>query len=457
MKVVILAGGSGTRLWPLSRKSSPKQFIKLFDDQSLFQQTIERNKPNDFMVVTNETQYFLVVDQSNEQNIKNLKYILEPIGRNTAPAIALACLKCDPDDIVLVTPSDHFIENVKNYKELMSNAEKLAKQNFLVTFGIEPDFPSTGYGYIEANGNDVLSFKEKPELALAKSYLKKDTFFWNSGMFMFKAGVYLNELKKNAAEIHSKSIDAINNTKTENNITRISEADMAAIPADSIDYAVMEKCNSVKMVYADIGWSDLGSFDELSKVIPRDKDNNAVIGNHISLESKDNLIISKTNKLISTIGIEDIIVVDTDDAILVTKKGYSQDIKKVVEKLTQENSPLIDIHTTVHRPWGTYQILLEVEKKYKIKKIVVSPNHKLSLQKHFHRNEHWIVVSGMAKITNGDDSYFLKENESSYIPMGQVHRLENPGKLDLVMIEAQVGDYLGEDDIVRLDDDFMRA
>ncbi|OGI10688.1 MAG: mannose-1-phosphate guanylyltransferase/mannose-6-phosphate isomerase [Candidatus Margulisbacteria bacterium GWF2_35_9] len=456
MKIVILAGGSGTRLWPLSRKSSPKQFIKIFNNRSLFQETIERNKPHQFMVVTNETQYFLVVDQAAESKIKNLSYILEPMGRNTAPAIALACLKFDPEDIVLVTPSDHFIENVDNYRQMMKEAETLASDGYLVTFGIKPSFPSTGYGYIESDGTNVLSFKEKPELALAKKYLEKKSFFWNSGMFMFKAGAYLNELKKNAPEIYSKSVKAIKKTITENNITRISEENMMDIPSDSIDYAVMEKCKTVKMVFADIGWSDLGSFDELSNVIPKDTDNNAVIGQHLPLDSKNNLIISKTDKLISTIGVEDLIIIETDDALLVTKKGHSQKVKQIVEKLAQINSPLTDIHTTVHRPWGTYQILLEMPEKYKIKKIVVSPKHKLSLQKHFHRNEHWIVVSGMAKITNGTESYYLKENESTYIPMGQIHRLENPGKIDLVMIEAQVGGYLGEDDIVRLDDDFKR-
>ncbi|MDD5455473.1 MAG: mannose-1-phosphate guanylyltransferase/mannose-6-phosphate isomerase [Candidatus Margulisbacteria bacterium] len=460
MKTIILAGGSGTRLWPLSRTTYPKQFIQLFEDNSsLFQKTLLRNKNSEFLIVTNETQYFLVIDQAADIGVKQLSFVLEPVGRNTAPAIALACLSLKQDDIVLVTPSDHLINNIDNYQRLLLKGQTLAEKGFLVTFGITPDYPATGYGYIEAEGENVSSFKEKPDIKQAQSYLKKGNFFWNSGMFMFQVSTFLNELKEYAPDIYEYSKDAFKKGIYEptHKTTRILESDMKKIPANSIDYAIMEKSNKVKMVKEDIGWSDLGSFDELFKIIKKDESNNAVIGKHVCIDSEDNLIISKGNKLIATIGLKDIIITETADAILVAKRGDSQKVKEIVQLLGQDKSPLLDAHLTVHRPWGSYTVLLEEPNRYKIKKIVVKPKNKLSLQKHFHRNEHWVVVSGTAKIQNGKKKLILRENESTYIPMGQTHRLENPGKIDLVMIEAQVGQYLNEDDIVRLEDEFNRV
>jgi len=460
IKTIILAGGSGTRLWPLSRATYPKQFIQLFDDnRSLFQKTMLRNKNSEFLIVTNETQFFLVIDQAAEIGVNQLSFVLEPVGRNTAPAIALACLSLKADDIVLVTPSDHLINNLDAYQRLLNKGQALAEKGFLVTFGLVPDHPATGFGYIEAQDENVLSFKEKPELKLAETYLKKGTFFWNSGMFMFKVSTFLNELKEYAPDIYENSKTAFKNGVYEPayKTTRIKEADMQNIPANSIDYAIMEKSKKVKMVKEDIDWSDLGSFDELYKVIKKDASNNAVIGKHICIDCQDNLIISKGNKLIATIGLKDIIITETADAILVAKRGDSQKVKEIVQLLGKDKSPLLDAHLTVHRPWGSYTVLLEEPNRYKIKKIVVKPKNKLSLQKHFHRNEHWVVVSGTAKIQNGNKKLILRENESTYIPMGQTHRLENPGKIDLVMIEAQVGQYLNEDDIVRLEDEFNRV
>ncbi len=460
IKTVILAGGSGTRLWPLSRTEYPKQFIPLFDNNSLFQLTVDRNKPftDEFIVVTNEAQFFLVSDQAKLTE-GQFHFILEPIGRNTAPAIALAALSLENDDIMLVTPSDHFIKNKIAYQALIKEGEALAKKDQLVTFGIRPTHAATGYGYIEANGIEVLSFKEKPDIETAGDYVKRGNFFWNSGMFMFKARVFLSELERFAPDILSTAMAAYQQRSTEPILgtTRIPVEAMANIPANSIDYAVMEHSHNISVIQGDIGWSDLGSFDELYDAFEKDSKGNAIHGRATSLNSNNNLIFSHENKMIATLGVNDLIIIDTGDALLVTQKGQSQAVKTLVETLNLQDSDLTKTHRTVHRPWGTYTILLEEpNSRYKLKKIVVKPKHKLSSQKHFHRNEHWIVVSGTAKIQNGNEHILLRENESTYIPMGQIHRLENPGKIDLVMIEAQVGSYLGEDDIVRLEDDFNR-
>ncbi|MBZ4687983.1 MAG: mannose-phosphate guanylyltransferase [Clostridiales bacterium] len=452
---IILCGGNGTRLWPISRKFFPKQFCKFFDNQSLFQKTVIRNRLfcKKQFIVSNEEQYFLALDQLEELNENNCRFMLEPVGRNTAPAIALACLDLEPEDIVLVTPSDHLIKNESDYEKVLNEAKELAEEGYLVTFGIKPEYPETGFGYIEADGNNVKSFKEKPDFETAKKYLDKGNFYWNSGMFVFKVGVFLEELQKHSPEMYDNSKLAYQNAKKDNPL-RIKLDDMLAIPKDSIDYAVMEKSERIKVVPAAIGWSDLGSFESLYKELPKDGLGNISSEKNINLNSKNNFVYS-SNRTIATIDIEDLIVVDTQDVLLLSKKGSSQKVKEIVKDLENKNSDLHKVHVTAHRPWGTYTVLEEGD-RYKIKKILVKPGAKLSLQKHYHRNEHWVVVSGTAKITIGENETILRPNESTYIPMGQVHRLENPGKIDLIIIEAQVGDYLGEDDIVRIVDDYKR-
>jgi mannose-1-phosphate guanylyltransferase len=463
----------------------PKQFVKLFNGESLFQKTIERNQKSceSQFIVSNAEQYFLAVDQIEEynndhskSNIQHSRFLLEPVGRNTAPAIALACFALDPEEIVLVTPSDHLIKDETAYLEAVKKAIVLAKNNNLVTFGIAPQYPETGFGYIQAEpeesatdyGLNVVAFKEKPDLKTAEGYLSQNValstqhlalkYYWNSGMFCFKAGVFLEELQTYAPEIYHASKEAFETVKIENAILRIQHSHMEAIPSESIDYAVMEKSDKVKVVPADIGWSDLGSFDALYNELPHDTNGNAFEqvckSKCITQNAKNNLILS--DKQVAAIDVDDLLIVDTADALLVSKKGSSQKVKEIVTQLKEQNSQLPNIHVTAHRPWGTYTILDESD-GYKVKRIVVKPGKRLSLQKHHHRSEHWIVVSGTAVVTRGTETYTVNANESTYIPIGEVHRLENVGKIPLVMIEAQVGEYVGEDDIVRIEDDFRRV
>ncbi|OIP53989.1 MAG: mannose-1-phosphate guanylyltransferase/mannose-6-phosphate isomerase [Helicobacteraceae bacterium CG2_30_36_10] len=485
MTNIILCGGNGTRLWPISRTLMPKQFVKLFDEKSLFQLTVERNSKvcESQFIVSNSEQYFLAFDQLEELNKTNNKYLLEPVGRNTAPAIALACMACGSEEIVLVTPSDHLIKNEIEYEKVVQKAKELAEKNYLVTFGITPSFAETGFGYIEAEGLDVKAFHEKPDFETATKYLEAGNYYWNSGMFCFKAGVFLEELQKYSPEIYMACGTAFNKVMGDarvnyaiskhslkathprensgsaasvapSDLIRIRHEDMLKIQEDSIDYAVMEKSSKVKVIASDIDWSDVGSFDALYDELPKDKNGNTKNLNHISIDSKNNLVYGSERK-IATVDIEDCIIVDTGDALLISKKGSSQKVKKVVQKLKDMDSELHNIHLTGHRPWGTYTIL-EDSPGYKIKRIEVKPGKRLSLQKHFHRNEHWIVVSGTATVTVGETTRLVRPNESTYIKMGELHRLSNEGKIPVVLIEAQVGEYTGEDDIVRIDDDFSR-
>ena len=462
MTNIILCGGSGTRLWPISRTLMPKQFVKLFDKKSLFQLTVQRNRKvcKQQFIVSNAEQYFLAVDQLEELNHSQNKFLLEPVGRNTAPAIALACLALNPEEIVLVSPSDHLIKDEESYEKVLKKATALAQKDKLVTFGITPKFAEVGFGYIETDGENVKAFHEKPDLQTAQNYVDAGNYYWNSGIFCFKAGVFIEELQKYSPEIYEKSKLAYTNSikqevKSTSNMTRISHDDMEAIPEDSIDYAVMEKSTKIKVVSADIGWSDLGSFDALAEEFDKDENGNSINENLIAINSKNNFVYS-ADRLIALADIDELIVVDTPDALLITKKGNSQKIKAIVKELKGRESELHQIHLTAHRPWGTYTIL-EDTPGYKIKRIVVKPGKRLSLQKHFHRSEHWIVVSGTATVTIGDGVEIVRPNESTYIKMGEVHRLENEGKIDIVLIEAQVGEYTGEDDIVRLEDDFKRV
>ncbi len=450
MKIVILCGGSGTRLWPISRTLFPKQFCQLFGDKSLFQKTVERNLSfaESFSVVINQEQYFMGLDQLEELKIQRPShFILEPIGRNTAPAIALAAMVAKPDELMLVVPSDHLIENQKAYDECISNAMDLAHRNYLVTFGIKPHYAETGFGYIEAQGTDVKSFKEKPNLATAESYLKSGNYFWNSGMFCFKAGVFLDELKKYAPDIFSQSQRALS-SKSKESITRISLEDMNSIRSESIDYAVMEKSEIVKVVPADIGWSDLGSFDALYEALPKDHHGNTTTENVIHIGSKNNLVVGG-KRLISTIDVEDMMIVDTTDAIVIAKKGSTQKVKDLVAEVKKKNFEMTNVHTTAYRPWGSSTIL-EEKSDYKVNQITLRPGSQLSLQFHHHRSEHWIVVSGIATVTIEDKTFTLNPNESTFIPKGAKHRLANAHGENLVIIEAQVGTNITEDDVVRI-------
>lgn len=456
MTNIILCGGNGTRLWPISRTLMPKQFVKLFSDKSLFQLTVQRNKTicKEQFIVSNAEQYFLAIDQLEELKHSNNKFLLEPVGRNTAPAIALACLALDPEKIVLVSPSDHLVKDEEAYLKVLKKAQELAEENNLVTFGIKPKFAETGFGYIESEGENVKAFHEKPDASTAENYVKAGNYYWNSGIFCFKAGIFLEELQKYSPKIYEMSKKAIGSDALASHMIRIKHDEMALIPEDSIDYAVMEKSKKVKVVPSDIDWSDLGSFDALDEEFKKDENGNSINEKLITINSKNNFVYSK-NRLIALADIDNLIVVDTPDALLISKKGNSQQIKKIVKELKQRKSDLHYSHTTTHRPWGTYCIL-EENNKYKIKRIVVKPGKRLSLQKHFHRSEHWIVVEGTALVTIGTKEVLVRPNESTYIPMGELHRLQNPGKVDVVLIEAQVGEYLGEDDIVRIEDDYKR-
>jgi len=474
---LILCGGSGTRLWPLSRNAYPKQFVNLIDNESLFKKTIERNLSlcSEFFIVTNKQHVFIASEQYDDvvKNKDNVKFILEPMGRNTAPAIALACFDLDPEEIVFVSPSDHLILDLNAYKLRVAEAEKLAEAGYLVTFGIQPTFAETGFGYIEvdenaslgvSNGFKVLSFREKPDIKTAESFISAGNFLWNSGMFVFKAGVYLSELMINSPEIYEKSKNAFDSAEKYNDVglghsvIKIQNELMSLIPSNSIDYAVMEKSKKVACVKSSFGWNDLGSFDSLYALLEKDSNGNTNDANLIQTKSKNNLVISEKRK-IALVGIEDCIVIDTDDAVLVAKKGESQNVKEIVEQLKNGNNKeqeMTEYHTTVYRPWGSYTLLAEYN-NFKVKKIIVKPGKKLSLQKHMHRNEHWVVVSGTATVTVGVEVKVLQTNESVYIPISCNHRLENEGKIDLVIIETQVGQYLGEDDIIRLEDVYGRS
>jgi mannose-1-phosphate guanylyltransferase len=433
----------------------PKQFVKLFDDKSLFQLTVERNSKvcDRQLIVSNAEQYFLALDQLEELQQENNKYLLEPVGRNTAPAIALACMALDAEEIVLVTPSDHLIKNETEYRKVLEKAQELAEQNQLVTFGITPTFAETGFGYIEASGLAVEAFHEKPDNETAQRYVDAGNYYWNSGMFCFKAGVFLDELKKYSPVIYEASQKAFENASHEE-VLRIKHNDMANIPENSIDYAVMEKSTIVKVIPSDIAWSDVGSFDALFDELPKDENNNTINPNHISIDSTNNLVYGK-ERIIATVDIDDCIIVDTGDALLISKKGSSQKVKQVVAEV-KKTTDLHNVHLTGYRPWGTYTVL-EDTPGYKIKRIEVKPGKRLSLQKHYHRNEHWIVVSGTATVTVGETTKLVRPNESTYIKMGEIHRLANDGTIPIVLIEAQVGEYTGEDDIVRIDDDFKRV
>jgi mannose-1-phosphate guanylyltransferase len=461
MTNVILCGGNGTRLWPISRTHMPKQFTKLTSKYSLFQDTILRNKifTDKFLIVCNEHNYFVAKEQISDLidefnlNIK-VEYIIESIGRNTAAAIIIASLYVHKDEILLVTPSDHKIENEKEYKKSIHDAILYSNDDFISIFGIKALHAHTGYGYIKANNDHVKKFYEKPNIYKANEYVVAG-YFWNSGMFCFKAENLLQEAKKHAFEVYDSALYTFNNSSKDEYLFLTQEL-MQGIPDISIDYAIMEKSNILRIVRSDFSWNDLGCFDALYDEMEKEQTNAISYKKEkpLLVNSSHNLVLANSKKVVLS-NVDDLVVVDTIDALLIAKKGKSEDIKQIVTLLNKEGSSITEEHPLVHRPWGTYN-LLETKDNYKFKTILVKPNNRLSLQKHYHRNEHWIVLQGTATVTIGKNTKLVRANESVYIPMGKKHRLSNEGKINLLLIEVQVGDYLEEDDIVRYKDDYKR-
>ena len=466
MKPVVLAGGTGSRLWPKSRAALPKQFLSLTSDSTMLQDTITRLNGTDAeapVFICNDAHRFLVAEQLRKKNIKHGGILLEPVGRNTAPAIALAALhatKNGEDPILLVLAADHLIKDQSAFHSAIIKAGALANEGKLVTFGIVPDQPHTGYGYIKAGnvlnvGFEVADFVEKPELETAKHYVESGDFFWNSGMFMFKASRYVEELSKYNPEMLEICRRAIETEAPDLDFIRVDSEIFATCPDDSIDYAVMEKTDSAAMVPLDAGWSDVGSWTSLWETANKDGNGNVCVGDTI-LENTKNSYVNAEQRLVSVIGLEDVIVVETKDAVMVAHKDDAQSIKNVVNKLKAEKRPEFEFHREVFRPWGSYDSI-DSGARFQVKRITVKPGEKLSVQMHHHRAEHWIVVSGSANVTIDDSTQLVTENESVYIPIGAVHALENPGKIPLELIEVQSGAYLGEDDIVRFSDRYGRV
>jgi mannose-1-phosphate guanylyltransferase/mannose-6-phosphate isomerase len=473
MKLIptILCGGAGSRLWPVSRELHPKPFIRLADGQSLLQKAWLRGvaQPDvvETLTVTNRELFFKTEDEYREvagtryQDLAN-SFILEPFGRNTAPAIAAAALHVaashGEDALLLVLAADHLITDQPAFAQAVAQAMRLAAQGKLVTFGIQPEAPETGYGYIEANGNTVVRFVEKPSLEKAREYVASGNYLWNSGMFCFSAGTMLREMLLHCPGIleatracleQSRRVQGKSHTQIE-----LEPETFGRVPDDSIDYAVMEKSKNVAVVPCNIGWSDIGSWNALGELTAADDQGNRIAG-EVMLHDVSNCYIQSKQRIVAAIGIDNLVIIDTPDAVLVADRSRVQDVKLLYARLKAQGHETHKLHTTVHRPWGTYTVL-EEGPRFKIKRIVVKPAGRLSLQMHHHRSEHWVVVNGMAKVVNGDREFFVNTDESTYIPAGHKHRLENPGVVDLVMIEVQSGEYLGEDDIVRFEDIYGR-
>ncbi|WP_104494932.1 mannose-1-phosphate guanylyltransferase/mannose-6-phosphate isomerase [Acinetobacter indicus] len=471
---IILSGGSGTRLWPLSRSSYPKQFLPITEEKTLFQLTLRRitnlnqalaNFQNP-IVVTNENHRFIVAEQLRQAKI-SAEILLEPIARNTAPAIAAAAelaLSRGEDPVLLILAADHVIEQQEVFNHAVAVGLTAAESGKLVTFGIVPTAPETGYGYIKAQQKvgqselksyAVSQFVEKPNRATAEQYISDGSYLWNSGMFMFKASTYLQELEKFNPAIVKNAKNAIQNSKNDLDFVRLDQASFELCPEDSIDYAVMEKTEHAVVVPLNANWNDVGAWNSVWEVSQKDDNGNSIRGDVIAQDTRNSLIHAET-RLVSTLGLENVVVIETADAVLVADQSKVQDIKKIVEKLKSTQRSEVNQHRKVYRPWGSYDSI-EHGSRYQVKCIVVNPGQKLSLQMHHHRAEHWIVVNGTAKVRKGDETMILTENQSIYIPLGETHALENPGKVPLELIEVQSGTYLGEDDIVRFEDVYGRC
>lgn len=460
---VIMAGGSGSRLWPLSRTHYPKQFIPLVNNESMLQNTITRLdslSKSEPIIICNDEHRFMVAEQLRNIDINNASIILEPVGRNTAPAIALAAFKAisdGNDPLLLVLAADHVITKESAFIESVNKAKDAANDGMLVTFGIVPTHPEIGYGYIKQGkhlGNSLFqveAFVEKPDLETAESYFSTKLYSWNSGMFLFKASTYLSELKKYNSEIYDTCKLAIASTYSDLDFIRISEEIFHKCPDDSIDYAVMEKTDKAIVVPMDAGWSDVGSWSALWDVHNKDEGGNACRGD-VLLDSTTNSYIYAQNKLVTTVGVSDLVIVETKDAILVAHKDKVQNVKNIVNRLKDMGRNEYQHHLDIYRPWGKHEQIAEGD-RYHVKKITVRPGEKTATQIHYHRAEHWIVVSGTAKVLNGDETYLVSENQSTYIPIGSPHSFENPGRVDLELVEVRTGNYLSEDDIVRIGTD----
>jgi mannose-1-phosphate guanylyltransferase/mannose-6-phosphate isomerase len=465
----ILCGGAGSRLWPVSRELHPKPFIRLADGESLLQKTFLRSASlpgvEEILTITNRDFFFKTEEEFREINHSNLKmsFILEPIGRNTAAAMASAALYVanmyDEDAIILILPADHIISRQKAFSEAVFQAVEMAQKGKWVAFGIQPERAETGFGYIEADGNHVISFVEKPSLEKAQEYCDSGRFLWNSGMFCISVKTILQEMECHSPDIllatkncMEQSCLSINTNYTQ---LDLDDKTFRVVPENSIDYAVVEKSDCVMVVPCSIGWNDIGCWNALGDLSDSDAQGNRIDGESL-VHDVTNCYISSKERMIGAVGIDNLIIIDTPDALLVADKSRVQDVKKIYANLKALDHDTYKLHRTVHRPWGTYTVL-ETGPRFKIKRIEVKPGASLSLQMHHHRSEHWIVVSGMAKVINGNNEMYINTNESTYIPAGHKHRLENPGVLDLVMIEVQSGEYMGEDDIVRFEDVYGRV
>ena len=465
---VILSGGSGTRLWPLSRGLLPKQLLPLASDRSMLQETTLRATGDDFaapLVICNEKHRFMVAEQLRELGTEPLAIVLEPLGRNTAPAAAIAALliaEQAPDAMMMLLPSDHVIAHSDRFHEAARLAGSAAADGALVTFGVQPDKPETAYGYIkggEGAGVDgvfrVDRFVEKPDRETAQAYLDEGNYYWNSGMFLFTPTDFLGELEKFNPEMLEACRKALSHAETDHDFVRLDEEAFAASPSDSIDYAVMEKTDHAAVVPVDLGWNDVGAWSALWEIGDQDGDGNVLMGDIVTQNVRGSYIRSE-GPLVAASNVDDVIIVATDDVLMIADKGHAQDVKKVVDQLKAEGRTEHETHTTVHRPWGWYQTI-GLGPRYQVKQICLKPGAAISLQLHHHRAEHWVVVEGTAQVTRNDEVLELTANQSAYIPLGATHRLENPGQGLLRIIEVQSGSYLGEDDIVRFDDTYGRS